>query len=216
MNVVALDGAFGGFGCAVAMGGEVVAHHRVAGNVALESGLAVLMDTLAQAVLTPADIDLLAVGTGPGGFTGLRIAISYAKSLALGWRRPLVGVSTFDALEFGLRPRPELSIISARPGTSSARLRTKGGDQRFSGLTHALCDQIAQAADCPELTVVGAPEDVLSCLGERGMVVRTASMVHPPAVAIALIAASREHASSPHAVRADYGELPAAKVPATR
>ncbi|GAC1392480.1 MAG: hypothetical protein NVSMB31_10660 [Vulcanimicrobiaceae bacterium] len=216
MNVVSLDGAFGGFSSAVVVAGEVVSHQHIAGNVALEAGLGLLMDTLRLAALAPADIDALAVGTGPGGFTGLRIAISYAKSLALGWRRPLLGISSFDALEYGLTPPPTLAVISARAGISSVRLRTSGGERRFSGPTAGLCEEIAAAAEGQELTVVGAPEDVLSCLGERGMVVHTASMQHPPAVAIALIAALREHASSPHAVRADYGELPAAKVPTVR
>ncbi len=61
-----------------------------------------LLDTvdwvLDQAGLSPDRIDALAVSRGPGSFTGLRVGIAAWKGLALGWRRPLVGVPTLDAL----------------------------------------------------------------------------------------------------------------------
>jgi tRNA threonylcarbamoyladenosine biosynthesis protein TsaB len=54
-----------------------------------------LLDT-AQIVLD--DIDLYAVATGPGSFTGLRIGIATLQGLAFAAGRPLIGVSGFDAL----------------------------------------------------------------------------------------------------------------------
>src|SRR5437762_13950316 len=45
-----------------------------------------------------ADIDLFAVAAGPGLFTGLRVGIATMQGFALVGRRPLVGVSTLDAL----------------------------------------------------------------------------------------------------------------------
>lgn len=47
-----------------------------------------------------ADIDSLAVTSGPGSFSGLRVGIAYAKGLALARHIPLVGVPTLDALAF--------------------------------------------------------------------------------------------------------------------
>lgn len=44
------------------------------------------------------EVDAFAVATGPGGFTGLRVGIATMQGLAFATRRPLVGVSTFDAL----------------------------------------------------------------------------------------------------------------------
>ena len=43
-------------------------------------------------------IDLLAVATGPGGFTGLRIGLAAVQGLAMTLDRPVAGVSTLDAL----------------------------------------------------------------------------------------------------------------------
>jgi tRNA threonylcarbamoyladenosine biosynthesis protein TsaB len=48
--------------------------------------------------LTPADIGAVVVGTGPGAFTGLRVGLSTAKTLAHELRVPIVGVSSADAL----------------------------------------------------------------------------------------------------------------------
>jgi hypothetical protein len=65
-----------------------------------------------------------------------------------------------------------------------------------------------------DIYVVGHAEDVLAALGERGIHVHTLTrVIEPAALAIATIAAQREPARSLHEVRADYGELPAAKVP---
>lgn len=45
-----------------------------------------------------ADVDYLAVSRGPGSFTGLRVGISAWQGLALGADKPLLGVSTLDAM----------------------------------------------------------------------------------------------------------------------
>ncbi len=53
---------------------------------------------LQDAGQAPADLDLVAVGRGPGSFTGLRTGLALAKGLALGARIPVMGLSTLDIL----------------------------------------------------------------------------------------------------------------------
>lgn len=60
-------------------------------------------------------IDAIAVGTGPGNFTGVRIAVSAARGLAVALGRPAIGVTVFEALAHGL-PRPCSVAIPAPRG----------------------------------------------------------------------------------------------------
>ncbi len=55
---------------------------------------------LGQVNLTPSDIDLFAVACGPGSFTGIRIGVSAAKGLSFGLDKPVVGVSTLEAMAY--------------------------------------------------------------------------------------------------------------------
>lgn len=59
---------------------------------------------LASAGLAVADLGGVAVASGPGSYTGLRIGLALAKGLALGAGLPVVGVPTLDALAAALSP----------------------------------------------------------------------------------------------------------------
>jgi tRNA threonylcarbamoyl adenosine modification protein YeaZ len=58
-------------------------------------------ELLRAAGVVPRDLDLLAVGVGPGSFTGVRIGLAAARGLALALDLPVAGVSTLDALAAG-------------------------------------------------------------------------------------------------------------------
>ena len=213
MNVLALDAALGGFSTAVSRGSDIAATRWEPGHVALERGLTLVDEVLSAVQLEPEQIERLAVGIGPGGFTGLRIAIAYAKSLAAVWHRPLVPIDSFDLLEYGSNLADVLTVVVGRPGVISARYRSPSATRRASGWIADVLDRVLPAEGTP-LAVVGAPKDVLDALAERAIIVRALEpAVTPAAAAAALAAGFRTPPKSLHEVRADYGELPAVKPP---
>ncbi|MBV8355497.1 MAG: tRNA (adenosine(37)-N6)-threonylcarbamoyltransferase complex dimerization subunit type 1 TsaB [Candidatus Eremiobacteraeota bacterium] len=214
--ILALDGALGEFSLAVSVGGaERHLARGLDGAAALEGGLAAIEAILAQAGIGLRELGGLAVGTGPGRFTGLRIAISFAKALAVGAGLPLAGVSSFDVVEEGAAPNagarvPRLTIVEGRPGIISARRVDRAGSTFRSGRVREVLD--ALAAPETAITVVGATEDVRAALGERGASVSFVSG-RPELAAVALLRIARRRPPAElHALRPDYGEAPAVRI----
>ncbi len=78
-----------------------------------------MIDELLKKVsLDITDIDLFACSEGPGSFTGLRIGIGTIKGLAYGTNKPVVGVSTLEALAHNIDVTDLVicSIMDARRG----------------------------------------------------------------------------------------------------
>ena len=74
-----------------------------------------LTEVLAEAGIGWRDLCRIAVGIGPGNFTGVRISVAAARGLALGLGIPAIGVTRLEALAHGL-PLPLRVIEDARQG----------------------------------------------------------------------------------------------------
>jgi tRNA threonylcarbamoyladenosine biosynthesis protein TsaB len=113
--------------------------------------MTLLEEVLADAGQVWADLDMIAVGIGPGNFTGIRISVAAARGLALALNIPVMGVSMFEVMRVGATAPAQLVTVDAP--------RAQVYVQRFSG---------GHAASTPLMV---DPDQPLPRLGEAGDVV---------------------------------------------
>lgn len=211
--ILALEGALDGFSVALLRDGEIEGE-SLAKQAALEGGLRLVRARLSAGKLRLADLGGIAVGTGPGGFTGLRITIAFAKSLAFSANLPLSGVSSFDILDAGANAElrlPRVTVVSGRPGIACMRRTDAEGVRVACGPIAATLARVTSERE--EIAIIGATEDVRSAALERALSVHLIPAgPELPAATLARIARMRAPAASVHEVAPDYGELPAAKL----
>lgn len=172
--------------CAVALlaGDQVIAsaHEEMAKGQA-ERLMPLLQEVLDAGGKTYRDLTAIAVGTGPGNFTGIRISVSAARGLALGLGIPAIGVSTLEAQAFGTQ-RPILSTVDAR--RENIYLQGFGYEPTGGPEQHSV-DALPETLRAPDLTVIGGRSDAVS----QQLGARAAAPAYPLAEAIARVAASR-------------------------
>lgn len=106
MKVLGLDTSTDTGGVAVASDGVLLAEYNLALQRTTHSErLLLVVRQVLQDAGTSSEpgappVEGIAVAVGPGSFTGLRIGVVTAKSLAYAWNVPVVGVSTLDALAY--------------------------------------------------------------------------------------------------------------------
>lgn len=135
-----------------------------------------------------ADLGRIGVGTGPGNFTGLRIAVAAARGLSLSLGVPAIGVTGFDWLAEG-QEGPVLACLPAPQGRLHARL-VRPGDVCVSAAevkTLRAEEGLALARDLG-VPLVAPPWAGLD---------RAAAPLLPVAEAIARAAARRDAAAEP-------------------
>lgn len=113
--ILAFDSSGGACSVAVAEARRVLAERQETMERGQAERLAPLIEsTLRSAGRSLAELDAVAVTTGPGSFTGLRIGIAMAKGIAQALGLPLIGVASFDAVARAARPGlagPALCIL---------------------------------------------------------------------------------------------------------
>jgi tRNA threonylcarbamoyladenosine biosynthesis protein TsaB len=139
MKLLAIETATEACSVALWIDGEVRERFGVAPRQHAELALPWAEQLLADAGVAKSQLDAIAVGRGPGAFTGVRLAVALAQGIALALDRPVAPVSTLAALAFPACPGREgarrageganiLAAIDARMGEIYAATFRRDGD----------------------------------------------------------------------------------------
>lgn len=170
-------------GAALWSGDDVIAakHEELAKGQA-ERLMSMLEEVLAEAGAAFNDLDALGVGIGPGNFTGIRIAVSAARGLALGLGIPAVGVSGLEALAYGQKGIVLASIMAGRENLFVQRF----GADAARGPELVSMDTL-ESWNHPSMICIGNKEhEIATMLGRE-----SGPAPFYPASAVARIAATR-------------------------
>jgi tRNA threonylcarbamoyl adenosine modification protein YeaZ len=124
MNILALDTSMGACSAAVLRGDgarlKLFAREKLMARGHAEALMPMVAETMAEAALPFAKLDLIAATTGPGSFTGVRIAIAAARGLALVTKAKLFGTDSLTVMALvaaeGVGGAPFAVAVDARRG----------------------------------------------------------------------------------------------------
>ena len=211
MRVLGLDAALGQSSVAIWQDGLVLAQILKPGSQGHAAALApMVQDVLAQAHMTAAALDGVAVTVGPGSFTGLRAAIALAQGIALAAGCPIMGVTVAEALAEQLGPPPNGRAIWIAIDSRRGRVFLARG----TDLTAMALDAMPQPPG-PVAVAGDAAIAVAARLAARGNDVCLTDARRPLAGDVAAVGARRLAGALP-ALPAEplYVDPPEAKLPA--
>ncbi len=123
MRILAIETSTERCSVALARPAGVVQRQQKASQRVAERALSMVADLLAEQSVTLSQIDAFAFGSGPGAFTGLRVACALVQGLAFAADRPVIAVGSLRALAFGAwqqvrsdDPLRVMAAIDARMG----------------------------------------------------------------------------------------------------
>ena len=128
MKLLAFETATEACSVALWIDGDVRERFEIAPRRHAELSLPWAEQLLAEAGIAKSQLDAVAVGRGPGAFTGVRLAIALAQGIALALDRPAVAISTLAALAMQSRGERILAAIDARMGEVYLGAFARNGD----------------------------------------------------------------------------------------
>jgi len=149
MKLVALETSTHHLSIALWLDGTLLERSEVIPNGGSERLLPWLSELLADAGASLTQIDGIAFGAGPGGFTGLRLACGVAQGLACGLDLPVLGVSSLEALA--------LAAYSGSTERLFASLDARMNEVYFAA--YLIHDGVSETVQAP---AVAAPQSVLA------------------------------------------------------
>ncbi len=128
MKLLAIETSTEACSIAVLIDGAVIERFEIAPRRHTELALPWAEALLAEAGIVKSQLDAIAVGRGPGAFTGVRLAIALAQGIALALDRPLLPVSTLAALAMRSTGDAIIAAIDARMGEIYVASFQRDGD----------------------------------------------------------------------------------------
>lgn len=117
MNILAFDTSTDTLAAGLYRGGLAIAEEHISGFARHSETLSPTLRTLLKSAdLAVSDLDLIAVGTGPGSFTGLRVGLTMAKVMAFAAKKKLIGIPSMEilALSQGAADGPLAVMLDAK------------------------------------------------------------------------------------------------------
>ena len=139
MKLLALETATEACSIALYLDGEIIERHEVAPRKHAEYALPWAEALLAEAGIAKSRLDAIAISRGPGAFTGVRLAIALAQGIALALDKPVVAVSTLQAIAVQSRGERILAAIDARMGEVYVGAFARKGDELAAISTEIVC-----------------------------------------------------------------------------
>ncbi|MCC4614554.1 tRNA (adenosine(37)-N6)-threonylcarbamoyltransferase complex dimerization subunit type 1 TsaB [Xanthomonas campestris pv. asclepiadis] len=141
MKVLAFETSTEACSVALHIDGRVLERFELAPRRHAELALPWAEHLLAEAGITRRQLDAIAVGRGPGAFTGVRLAIGIAQGIALGLDLPVLAVSTLQVLAWRApaEARKVLACIDARMGEVYAGVFARDGDTLRELMPEVVC-----------------------------------------------------------------------------
>lgn len=152
--VLAIDTAAPRLGLALLRGERIDRHDEPMATGQAERLFPALEALLAGASATLADLTRIAVTTGPGSFTGLRIGLSAARGLGLALGRPVLGIPSLLALSLAAEG-PSAVLLDARRGEAYLQLFSAPGQPTTEAQLLPLDD--AEALLPPDVPCLTSP-----------------------------------------------------------
>ena len=151
MNLLAIDTALEACSVGVAIDGRPpVLRSETIGRGHAERLFAMMADAMAEAGMAFDRLDRIAVTTGPGSFTGIRVGIAAARGIALVVGCPVVGIGTLALFAAAARdragPRPVLAVLDAKRDEIYAQAFDADGAPLFEPFAGSAVDVAARAA----------------------------------------------------------------------
>lgn len=171
MRVLAIDTALAA--CSVALldtdyGGILASESVPMVRGHAEALLPMLKRVMDKAGMTPPDIDRIAVTTGPGSFTGMRVGIAAARGIALAAAKPVVGLTTLSAYAAPHMATddqvPVIAAIDARHSHVYLQVFGAGGRTSSAPRFAPLREAIEAAAEMSSAIVGSAAQSVADAL----------------------------------------------------